>query len=168
MNKLILSFCTLMFILISCSSEPEQLPILGHRTIEGKDTIYHTIPDFKFMNQDSQWITNETFAGKAYVVDFFFTTCPTICPKVKEQMLRVYDRFSDQDSLVRMFIFFHCNNSDYRLQSCLRKIKSIYGSKQRKQVITFMLKPKRCIYIHYIFSRITKLNSNLSHVGTKS
>ena len=79
---------------------PDRLPIPGQRDFVDGDTIYHQIPDFRFVDQDSQIVTNETFAGKAYVVDFFFTSCPTICPVVKKQMLRVYDRFEGEDDLL--------------------------------------------------------------------
>jgi protein SCO1 len=89
--------------LSSCNSKPEKLPILGNReaitkTVNGKqitDTLYHQIPDFEFINQDSVKITQKDFAGKIYVADFFFTTCPTICPKMKTQMLRIYEKFKD-------------------------------------------------------------------------
>lgn len=57
------------------------------------DTVYHSIPDFKFIDQDSNIITNETFAGKVYVADFFFTSCPSICPKVKKEELRLYEKY---------------------------------------------------------------------------
>jgi protein SCO1 len=89
--------------LIACNSKPEKLPILGNReaitkTVNGKqitDTLYHQIPDFEFVNQDSVKITQKNFAGKIYVADFFFTTCPTICPKMKTQMLRIYEKFKN-------------------------------------------------------------------------
>ncbi len=83
-------------ILISCT-EKKVLPFLGPKTIQtenGKtDTIYHKIPPFQFLNQDSVWISNKTFDDKIYVADFFFTSCPTICPKMKTQMLRLYERY---------------------------------------------------------------------------
>ena len=44
-------------------------------------------PKFELINQDSKKITNETYKGKVYVLEFFFTTCPTICPKMNESML---------------------------------------------------------------------------------
>ena len=76
------------------------LPILGNRDMDANgDTIYPTIPDFAFVNQDGDTITNADFAGKAYVADFFFIHCPTICPKVTQQMLRVHDKFADNDNL---------------------------------------------------------------------
>ncbi|MBS1976214.1 MAG: SCO family protein [Bacteroidetes bacterium] len=92
------SYCTKTYflllaltLLISCSSREDRLPVLGERTVEGTDTIYHTIAPFHFVDQDSAAITNETFRDKIYVADFFFTTCRTICPIMKTQMLRVYE-----------------------------------------------------------------------------
>ena len=92
-------------LLAACQDKP--LPILGERKTstsikDGKevvDTIYFTIPNFKFVNQDSQWVTNATFANKIYITDFFFTTCPTICPIMKTQMLRVYEKFKDNPKI---------------------------------------------------------------------
>jgi len=95
----------------SCSSDagsPSTLPIYGERepverVVDGKtvvDTLYHQIPDFSFVDQDSQRVTQETVAGKVYVSDFFFTSCPTICPKMKSQMLRVYEAYKDNPNVV--------------------------------------------------------------------
>jgi protein SCO1 len=84
--------------LYACTDNaPQSLPIIGERqgiTAQG-DTIYPTIADFKFVNQNSDTVSNADFDNKLYVVDFFFTKCPTICPKVTAQMLRVHDRFKD-------------------------------------------------------------------------
>lgn len=44
-------------------------------------------PKFELINQDNKKITNETYKGKVYVLEFFFTTCPTICPKMNQSML---------------------------------------------------------------------------------
>ena len=101
----------LSFILIftafiaSCSDRnPQALPILGrHEFIEtdsGIDTIYHTIKPFAFVDQDSTLITNTTYKGKIYVADFFFTSCPSICPIMKVQMLRVYDEFKTDKTVM--------------------------------------------------------------------
>ena len=78
--------------------QKETLPILGRRTVsDGGDTIYHTISDYRLINQDSIEITPEDLEGKVYVADFFFTSCPTICPTMKTQMLRVHQKFKDRD-----------------------------------------------------------------------
>lgn len=98
MKHLIIVFVLILLGLAACQTD-QALPILGNHDIDGQDTIYHSIPDFNFINQDSIQVTNATFAGKAYVVDFFFTSCPTICPKVKKNMLRLYDKYENEDRL---------------------------------------------------------------------
>lgn len=78
----------------------KKLPYLGERAVSPQgDTLYHQVPDFAFIDQDSQQVTNATFQGKVYVIDFFFIHCPTICPKVTANCLRVYKRF-EQDERV--------------------------------------------------------------------
>lgn len=89
-------------LLASCAKkEQPPLPIFGEREVEGKDTVYHTIANFQFVDQDSATITNDTFKDKIYVADFFFTSCRTICPIMKTQMLRVYDSIQ-HDPQVRL------------------------------------------------------------------
>ena len=77
----------------------EALPYIGFHEVDPQkgDTIYHQIRDFAFIDQDSQVITNNYFSDKIYIADFFFTSCPTICPKVKAQMLRIYEKYEDDD-----------------------------------------------------------------------
>jgi protein SCO1/2 len=83
----------------SCSQEKE-LPFLGPKQVNAKgDTVYHQIPSFRFLNQDSVFVSEKDVEGKVYVADFFFTTCPTICPKMKTQMLRIYERYKDRDDV---------------------------------------------------------------------
>jgi len=98
MKKLL--FLPLIALAISCgapsekTSEIAELPILGERYVDdNQDTVYHSIADFAFVNQLGDTIRKEDMAGKIYVADFFFTTCPTICPVMKKEMLRVYEQF---------------------------------------------------------------------------
>ncbi len=101
-------FCFVCLLLESCNpGEPGKLPILGFKdAVENKgnpgqvDTVYHTIADFSFVNQDSTMVNNNTFADKIYVSDFFFTSCPTICPIMKAQMLRVYETFNSNPEVM--------------------------------------------------------------------
>lgn len=51
------------------------------------------VPEFDLTNQNNKKITNKDFLGKVYVVEFFFTTCPTICPKMNESMLQLQNEF---------------------------------------------------------------------------
>ncbi len=90
----------LAFLLPSCQPPEKKLPILSKgKEIDGK-MMYDQIPDFAFIGQDSNLVTNATFAGKAYVADFFFTSCPTICPIMARNMLRIYERFQDSAELL--------------------------------------------------------------------
>lgn len=94
-------FLSFLF-LLSCGGNSDlansgKLPILGNRDVVDGDTIYHKIPDFSFTDQDGNTITNATFKDKIYVVDFFFTSCPSICPTVTRQMLRIYEEFAEED-----------------------------------------------------------------------
>ncbi len=57
----------------------------------------HTIGDFSFIDQRGSEVTPQTFEGKVYVTDFFFTTCPTICPKMTVQMARVQEALGEQE-----------------------------------------------------------------------
>ncbi len=54
---------------------------------------FSKVPDFEFINQDGKTINNKTYEGKVYVVEFFFTTCPTICPIMNRKMVKVQDEF---------------------------------------------------------------------------
>lgn len=89
----------LLALLASCKQAARTLPILGEREVINGDTVYPRIPDFAFVDQDSQIITNATFQNKIYVADFFFIHCPTICPKVKANGLRIYAKYRDDDRL---------------------------------------------------------------------
>ncbi|MCA1966294.1 MAG: SCO family protein [Flavobacterium sp.] len=51
------------------------------------------VPAFKLKNQDNKTISDKDYLGKVYVVEFFFSTCPTICPKMNESMLQLQNEF---------------------------------------------------------------------------
>lgn len=84
-------------------ADKKTLPIYGSRkpvakVVNGKsvtDTVYQTIPKFKFVNQYGDTITNNSLDGDIYVADFFFTTCPSICPVMHRNMLNVYNTFKN-------------------------------------------------------------------------
>ncbi|WP_299061389.1 SCO family protein [uncultured Polaribacter sp.] len=61
---------------------------------------FHKIPDFKLINQLGDTVTQKTFEGKIYVTDFFFATCPGICPKMTENMLYVQDAFKNDSEVL--------------------------------------------------------------------
>jgi protein SCO1/2 len=62
-------------------------------TEEGELIKIGPAPKFELINQNNKKVTNETYKGKVYVLEFFFTTCPTICPKMNESMLLIEKKF---------------------------------------------------------------------------
>lgn len=59
----------------------------------------HYIPDFSFVSQDSSLMGRDEMEGKITVVDFFFTSCPSICPIMSSEMERVQDAFRNEDAV---------------------------------------------------------------------
>ena len=51
------------------------------------------VPEFKLTNQNNKTISNKDYLGKVFVVEFFFSTCPTICPKMNQSMLQLQETF---------------------------------------------------------------------------
>lgn len=123
-------FTLTSLILVACGLENQknkkaEFPVLGRKQyvekiVDGKtvtDTVDHTIPDYKLVNQDSNWVTPETFDGKVYVADFFFTSCPTICPTMKKEMLRVYEAYKENDEVA---IISHTIDPEYDTVALLK------------------------------------------------
>lgn len=83
-----------------CQGQDPTLPYLGRHSSGNGDTNYYAIPDFELFNQEGKKITRQQLEGKIYVADFFFISCPTICPKMKQQLLRVYGEFSEEEDVL--------------------------------------------------------------------
>jgi len=108
----------------SCKQKETALPIYGNRDFNGKDSVFHTIASFSFVDQDSTTITNDTFKDKIYVADFFFTSCRTICPKMKTQMKRVYDETTD---LADVKLLSHTIDPEYDTVALLHNFANLLG-----------------------------------------
>jgi protein SCO1/2 len=113
----LISGMILAVVACSCAPLDDKLPILGERRVEGADTTYHTIAPFQFVDQDSAIVTGKTFDHHIYVADFFFTSCRTICPIMKTQMLRVYAATQDMPDVL---ILSHTIDPEYDTVALLR------------------------------------------------
>lgn len=73
----------------------QTLPVYGERYYDEKigDTVYHTISDFSFIDQQGDSVRKSDFHGKIYVANFFFTHCPDICPSMMSNIRFVYNKF---------------------------------------------------------------------------
>jgi protein SCO1/2 len=110
------------FVFTSCTEAEELdlteesgrvLPIAGERDVEYKmvdgvevaDTIYHHVPSFEYLNQDSVMVSSKDFKDKIWVADFFFTHCPTICPPMTSQMKRLTEMTADLSGHIQFLSF---------------------------------------------------------------
>jgi len=81
-----ISFVILLFGIYS-------IPKIVNRFQDSGLVKFNKVPDFEFTNQEGKTISNKTYEGKVYVVEFFFSTCPTICPIMNKKMLILQDTF---------------------------------------------------------------------------
>lgn len=122
--------CTRMVILkvmivatavLVCSCEnrsADELPVLGEVS-----------RDFSFRDQDNELVTPAVFAGKIYVTDFFFTSCPSICPIMKRQMVRVYEAYVDEPQVL---LLSHTIDPEHDTVEVLRNFADGLGIKAHK------------------------------------
>lgn len=78
------------------------LPILGERDLdENGDTVYHTISDFKLVNQNGDSVSLATYKNKILLVSFFFASCETVCPRMNSYIgNHIYSEFKKDTSIV--------------------------------------------------------------------
>ena len=100
------AFALVLTSVFACNTSSEkQLPIynpsdfrpeLVDKSLQNKSNN-HTVTNFSLINQNGDTITQETYKGKIYVADFFFTRCPTICPIITNNMVKLQNEFIDYD-----------------------------------------------------------------------
>jgi len=94
--------------IIEKTSRVDALPYYNESTFtpnwiaydEQKMKQFHKIPSFSLTNQLGEVVTEKTFENKIYIADFFFTTCPGICPKMTANMKVLQDTFIDDEDIL--------------------------------------------------------------------
>ena len=76
--------------------EGEQLPLYGPITKEGQDTLFYQVPKFSLLDQDSLDLGYARFSERIFIVDFFFTTCSTICPIMTSELVKLQGRLYEK------------------------------------------------------------------------
>jgi protein SCO1 len=107
-----------------CSNNHYKLPYYvpkmdtttGQIMVNGKDTVFHTVPPFVLTDQNGQQVTQALIKNKIYVADFIFTRCGTICPKLTSQLIRIQKEFADNGVL----ILSHTIDPDYDTPEVLK------------------------------------------------
>ncbi len=94
---------------------------LAYITLNGRK---RQVPPFALINQDSLLITNKDYLGKVFVVDFFFTTCPSICPVMSKNLVALQDELKGVDNFGVASITI---NPDYDTPIILKAYAEKYG-----------------------------------------
>lgn len=156
MMKRIFAVAALATVLLSCGSKedvkvepaaPQKLPYLGTKEYvyaeDGsiKDSIPLTIPPFSFTDQDGKTVTEKTVDGKIYIADFFFTSCPSICPVMAGNLSLVQDEFKDNPDIM---ILSHSIDPEYDTPEVLKKYAEEKGADTK--FWTFVTGNKDSIY----------------------
>lgn len=95
-GAIVLSSC----LLLACNKQEADLPYYNTPDLTPvweQGSGIHAIAPFSLVDQDSNSITNNTFEGKIYVVNFFFVSCPGICPKMTSNLQKVAAEFKGDD-----------------------------------------------------------------------
>ena len=111
MKKKLILFIGIILIMVWYTLAPKQeefiLPIftpsdlrynLVHPSLVGKTE--HTVPDFSFIDQNGNTVSEKTVEGKIYVVNFFFTSCPSICIDLTNNLKEVQSAFIDNENVL--------------------------------------------------------------------
>ena len=102
-------FFLLLFIFISCDEvSKKQLPIYNPTDFNPKlvdksirnVSDNHRVKDFNLINQNGIKVSSKDYENKIYVVDFFFTRCPSICPIMTDNMKLVQDEYIDDNNIM--------------------------------------------------------------------
>jgi protein SCO1/2 len=99
-----------------------------HESIQNS-TEPHVVHNFEFINQNGKIIDEKTVAGKIYVAEFFFTTCPGICPTLTKHTKRIQDEFIDDDDVL---ILSHTVYPEHDSVRILNAFAEMHGIKSKK------------------------------------
>lgn len=147
-----------LILLFSCSGkknppqhkvEMPRLPYMGsyelvEREVNGAiiyDTIFTQIPSFSFINQSGDTVTDAKFKNKVYIADFFFTTCPSICPKMTNTLYLVQEKMKNEP---RFAILSHSIDPAYDQPEILKSYAE--KNKANPAVWDFVTGDKETIY----------------------
>ncbi|WP_298903538.1 SCO family protein [uncultured Psychroserpens sp.] len=90
-------FILVFLVLMSCKKDTNALPILSYNYVNGAKELYK-IDSFEFTNQDGNLITSDSTKGYVHTMNFFFTSCPSICPPMRNKQHEIVDTFSSEEN----------------------------------------------------------------------
>ncbi len=156
------------FVLTSGKHNMLSLPYFGEREpikvmVNGKekiDTLYHSIPDFSFINQFGDTVTQKNYEGKIYIADFFFTTCPGICPKMSAQMHYLEERLKDYNDV--MFLSHTVDPEKDTVEALAAYSKLVHANTKRWNFVTGS---KESIYKQALYGYLVNADEDILAPG---
>lgn len=118
-------------------TEHKDLPYFGNHDISltpsdaesyTTDTSYYTVPAFAFTNQFGMEVSDLDYEGKIYVTDYFFTTCPSICPVMSSQLSRLQDKLKKSSLLGEVKLLSHTVDPAHDTPEVLREYANNLGA----------------------------------------
>ncbi|MGQ9863655.1 MAG: SCO family protein [Bacteroidia bacterium] len=122
----------LFFVLRTGKTHYKRLPILGPHEVQGNDTLWHKVPAFAFPNQDSTLWGSDSLKGKIAVVDFIFTRCTGICPRLSAAMQEIHQAYQNFPDI--RFVSFSVD-PEYDTPSVLREYAAKYNASPQWQFL---------------------------------
>ncbi|MBK7958088.1 MAG: SCO family protein [Bacteroidetes bacterium] len=129
MTVIILGYCIYILRDIYAKQSPYKEVALPFYGPKGDSTGKYHVPDFTFVNQDSEKVTLQNFKNKVWVTDFFFTTCEGICPIMKKNLKSVLDSFSNEPDFL---ILSHTVQPEHDSVKVLKAFSEQYGQVANK------------------------------------
>lgn len=87
-------------ILFGCQSNSKELPVLSYKINADGEKVNYLIPYENFTNQLGQVVSTETIKDKVFLANFFFTRCPSICPPMRTELIKIAEVFNDEDNFL--------------------------------------------------------------------
>jgi protein SCO1 len=118
------------------------LPYYGPKSAnKSKDTNFHSIPDFEFINQDAELVNQNTVKNSIYISEYFFTTCKSICPIMNTNLVKVYLAFKNKPDFL---ILSHTVNPENDSVKVLKQYALAHGVNDKKWL--FVTGEKKKLY----------------------
>jgi protein SCO1/2 len=105
------------------------LPYFGPKHAVKKDSSYHTVPPFQFVDQNNETVSEKTFLDKVYVTEYFFTTCQSICPVMNNHLMLVDSAFRSRNDVM---ILSHTVDPENDSVPVLRDYAITHGADHKK------------------------------------
>lgn len=124
-QRILLLLTSFLFLFSSCNYFfKTNLPVYGNKTVAPNgDSVDYVLPDFSYVDQDSNTVNASTIQNKIFATEFFFTSCPSICPKMQQQMLRFNEKYKNNpDVIILAFTIDPQRDSVGKLNAYARKL----------------------------------------------